>query len=168
MNWAHLHLIINHFPVVGLFFSILLFGVVFIRKSEELKQVTLGALVFIALTTVPVYLTGTASGDMDMVKKLPGVTENIIGTHEEVASLALTMISVLGIFALSGLIFFRRSHKIPAWFMVMLLAGTLVTAAVTGLTANLGGQIRHTEIREGFVKPPAPEPAKHDEQKHDH
>ncbi len=167
MNWPHVHLIINHFPVIGLIFAVLLFGVAFIRKSEELNQLTLGALVFIALTVVPVYLTGQASGEMDAVKNLPGVTENIISTHQEVASLALVMISALGIAALGGLIFYRRSTKIPAWFMGLLLAGTLASAAVTGLTANLGGQIRHTEIREGFAIPHAPEPAKHDEQKKD-
>lgn len=155
MNWPHVHLIINHFPVIGLFLAILLYGLALVRKSEELKLVTLGAFVFIALTVVPVYLTGQAAGNMDAVKKLPGVTENIISTHQEVASLALVMIIALGIAALAGLIFFRRSTKIPAWFMAAVMALALASAAVTGLTANLGGQIRHTEIREGFVLPPS-------------
>lgn len=165
MNWPHVHLMINHFPVIGLFLAILLLGVAIVRKSEELKQVTLGAFVFIALTAIPVYLTGQAAADI--VKKLPGVTEGVVGTHEDVASLALVLIEALGIIALGGLIFFRRLNKIPTWFMGAVLAFALGTAAVTGLTADLGGQIRHTEIREGFVPPPVSGPAEHDEKKKD-
>lgn len=165
MNWPHLHLIINHFPVIGLIFAVLLFGAAFLRKSEELKQLTLGALVFIALTAVPVYLTGGAAEET--VEKLPGVVKSMVETHDEVASLALVMISGLGVLALGGLIFFRHSTKIPAWFMGLLLAGTLASAAVTGLTANLGGQIRHPEIREGFTLPSGQGPT-HDERNNDH
>lgn len=165
MNWPHVHLIINHFPVIGLFLAILLSGVAFVRKSEELKRVTLGAFVFVALTAIPVYLTGLAAAET--VKKLPGVTEGVVGTHEEVASLALVLIEALGIVALGGLIFFRRSTKIPSWFMGVVLAVALGAAAVTGLTANLGGHIRHPEIREGFVPPPVPGPAEHNEKKKD-
>ena len=160
MNWPHIHLIINHFPVIGLFLTLLLFGLAFFRKSDELMRVAVGALVFLALTAIPVYFTGQAAADT--VKKLPGVTEGVVGTHQEVASLALVLIEGLGAAALGGLIFFRRSPKIPTWFAGAVLGLTLATAALLGLTANLGGQIRHQEIREGFVPPPASGPAKHD------
>ncbi len=160
MNWPHIHLMINHFPVIGLILCILLLGAALIRRSEELKQVALGAFVLIALTAVPVYLTGQAASDT--VKKLPGVVESMVDTHEDVASYALVMVLILGAVALAGLIFFRHSTKIPIWFMAIILAAALAAAALIGLTANLGGQIRHPEIREGFVPPPASEPTMHD------
>lgn len=147
MNWPHIHLILNHFPVIGLVLIILLCGVAMLRKSDELQRITLAAFVFIALTAVPVYLTGEAASET--VEKLPGVIKGMVEAHEEVASLALVLNLALGAVALSGLIFFRHSTKIPPWFMGFLLAAALAVSAVTGLTANFGGMIRHPEIREG-------------------
>jgi hypothetical protein len=55
INWAHIHLMINHFPVVGVMGAILLFLYALIRKSEEVKMVSLGLFVLVALITLPVY-----------------------------------------------------------------------------------------------------------------
>jgi len=145
INWAHVHLIINHFPVIGILGAILLLLYSLIRKSDEVRMVSLGVFVLIALITVPVFFTGQASEEI--VKKLPGVTESIIGRHEEIASLALVLMEVLGAAALGALFLYRRSGSLPKWFIASLLALSILTAAIVGLTANLGGQIRHTEIR---------------------
>jgi uncharacterized membrane protein len=99
----------------------------------------------VALITLAVFFTGLTAEDT--VKKLPGVTEASIGRHEEMAELALVLMETLGIAALAGLLFLRESGAIPKWIVVIVLLLSLVTAAVVGLTANLGGQIRHTEIR---------------------
>jgi len=45
MNWAHVHLLLNHLPVVGTFFGVLLLLLALLRKSEELKRVSLGVFV---------------------------------------------------------------------------------------------------------------------------
>jgi uncharacterized membrane protein len=145
INWAHLHLMVNHFPVIGILFALLLFLYGLARRSEELKKAGLGAFVLIALMTVPVYFTGEAA--QKVVKNLPGITEDYIGRHEEVAGLALILIEALGIVCLAGLIFFRRSASFPKWFTALVLVLSISAAAVVGFTANLGGQIRHTEIR---------------------
>lgn len=147
VNWAHVHLMINHFPVIGIFLAIplLLYGVQ--AKSEEIKKTGLGAFVLLALLTIPVYFTGEAAGDFIKNKNLPGVTEGVIGSHEEAADLSLTLMETLGIASLAGLFFARRSGAVPKWLIVVVLIMSLATAVVTGYTANLGGQIRHTEIR---------------------
>jgi hypothetical protein len=145
MNWAHVHLMINHFPVIGLFGAIALLGYSLARKSEELKRVCFGLFVLLALITLAVFFTGQAAEDT--VKKLPNVTEAFIGRHEEMAELALVLMETLGLAALAGLLFLRVSGAIPKWIVVIVLLLSLVTAAVVGLTANLGGEIRHTEIR---------------------
>lgn len=145
MNWAHVHLMINHFPVVGIFGATALLVYSLVRKSEEVKRVCFGLFVVLALLTLAVFFTGQAAEDT--VKKLPGVTEASIGRHEEMAELALVLMETLGLAALAGLLFLRESGAIPKWMVVIVLLLSLATAAVVGLTANLGGQIRHTEIR---------------------
>ena len=152
MNWAHVHLIINHFPVIGVLGAILLLVYSLIWKSEEVKMVSFGVFVLIALITLPVYFTGEAAAKV--VKDLPGVTEAFVGRHEEMAELALVLMEVLGLMSLVGLFLLRRTGSIPKWAVIMVLVTSLITAAVVGFTANLGGQIRHTEIREGAVSSP--------------
>ncbi len=136
---------INHIPVIGVPGAILLLVYAIARKSGELKMVTLGILVLLAILTVSVYLTG--QGAEDAVKKLPGITEGSIGRHEEVADLSLVLIEALGVLALVGLYFMRRSGAIPSWIISLVLVLSLLTAVIVGYTANLGGEIRHSEIR---------------------
>jgi uncharacterized membrane protein len=94
---------------------------------------------------LPVFFTGKAA--VETVKNLPGVTETVVGRHEEIASLALVLMEILGAAALGALFLYRRSGALPKWFIAAVLVLSILTAAIVGLTANLGGQIRHTEIR---------------------
>jgi uncharacterized membrane protein len=151
MNWPHLHLIINHFPVVGFLFGLLFVSYAVIRKSEELQKTSLGFLVLVALTTLPVYFTGDQAGDL--IERLPDVSKSLVGQHEEAASVALTGAVILGLAAFVGLFFFRRAAAIPRWFMVLTLILTIAVNSLIGYTANLGGQIRHPESRKGFQLP---------------
>jgi len=154
-NWAHVHLMINHFPVVGVLGGILLLGYALVRKSEEIKMVSLGVFVLIALITIPVFLTGERAEEE--VKHIPGVTEAYIGRHEELAELSLVLMEMLGVLALADLILLKLKGNIPMFAIILVLVLSLITAAVVGFTANLGGQIRHTEIRD-VAAPAVPSP----------
>jgi len=145
---------INHFPVIGVLGALLVFGYGLARKSDEVKLLGLGLFVLIALITIPVFLTGDEAEKV--VKNLPGVTESYIGDHADFASVALALIEVLGLAALGGLFFFRKSGMLPKWFTLLILVIAMAAASVVGLTANLGGQIRHTEIRDTTGGPAVP------------
>jgi uncharacterized membrane protein len=145
MNWPHVHLMINHIPVIGIPGVILLLVYSLVRKSEEVKMVSFGLFVLIALLTFAVFFTGDAA--QDTVKKLPGVTEAAIDRHEEMADYTLMLVETLGVLSLAGLVFLRRFGRIPKVIVILVLLMSLITAVVAGVTANLGGQIRHTEIR---------------------
>ena len=56
MNPAHLHLMLNHIPGLRNGFCMALVGWALIQKSEELKRVSLGAFVIVALLAIPAYL----------------------------------------------------------------------------------------------------------------
>jgi hypothetical protein len=153
MNATHLHLLLNHLPVLGTLFGLglLLFGIW--RKSTELKKTSLGVLVLVALAAVPVYLTGEPAGDA--VESLPGVSKPIMEQHEEAAGFAFTGSLALGGAALGGLIFFRNGRALPVWYGTSLLLACLIVGGLVVWSASLGGQIRHTEIRAGNGPPPA-------------
>jgi len=147
MDPAHAHLILNHIPVVGLGAAILLLLYAMARKNDEMKKAALAGFVFLALVAIAVYLTGKAAEDR--VEHLPGVTEAFIEQHEEAATSSLIAIELLGALSLAGLILTRGSKAVPKWLAAISLVASLAVAGVITWTANLGGQIRHTEIRAG-------------------
>jgi uncharacterized membrane protein len=145
MNLAHLHLILNHAPVLGTAFGLglLLYGLW--RRSDELKKAALGVLVIVSLLAIPAYLTGEPAEEV--VESLPGDAKAIIERHEDAAVYAFSGILVLGAAALTGLIVFRRGREIPAPFSWGLLGASVIVGGLMAWTANLGGEIRHSEIR---------------------
>ena len=48
---------LNHIPVLGIAFGLALISLALLRKSEELKKISLGFLIVIALLAIPAYLT---------------------------------------------------------------------------------------------------------------
>jgi hypothetical protein len=80
MNWAYVHLALNHLPVIGAIFGVLLLLLALLRKSEELKRVSLGVFVITALLALPIYFTGEPAEEV--VEHLPGVAEPLIERHE--------------------------------------------------------------------------------------
>lgn len=148
MNSAHFHLMLNHFPVIGLFVGFLLLVLSMIRKSEALKEASLWAFVISALISIPAYLSGEPAEKM--VKGLADVSKPIMEQHEEMGGLALAAIIILGILAAVGLIVYRRVETIPMRFIVLPLVLSIIAGGLIGKTANLGGQIRHAEIRKDF------------------
>ncbi len=149
MSWVHLHLLLNHVPVMGTFLGLLFLLVAFFLKSEELKKVTLGFFVLIAIVTIPVYLTGEPAEDL--IENIPGVSKAVIGRHEDAALFSLIAVEVAGCVALVGLIFNRRKKWLANLFATITLAFSLATGGLMAWTANLGGQIRHTEISSGVA-----------------
>jgi hypothetical protein len=71
--------------------------------------------------------------------------------HDDAAGFAFTGSAIVGVLALSGLIGFRGGKPVKKWFSALMLAGAIGVAGLMIWTANLGGQIRHTEIRSGIA-----------------
>lgn len=158
MNTAHLHLLLNHVPVLGTIFGLLLLLWALLRGRDELKRLSLGVFALSALVALPVYLTGEPAEAA--VEHLPGVAESLIERHESAAALSLVAILITGGVALAGSLLFRRAEKLPGWVSAGVLALALCAAGLLGWTANLGGQIRHPEIvaaRAGETAPAKPE-----------
>lgn len=147
MDAAHIHLLLNHGPVVGTVFAILLLTWAALRRNPELTRAALGAFVLLALLGGVVYLTGEPAEEV--VEGLPGVSEALIERHEEAALAATLALGVFGALALTVLVVYRRGF--PRAVPLVMLALSFVPMALMGWTANLGGQIRHEEIRPASV-----------------
>ena len=144
MNWAHAHLMLNHLPVLGTLFGMGLLAWALVRRSEPLLQAALGTFVLAALAAIPAFLTGEPSEDL--VEHLAGTARQAIEAHEEAAVVALIAIEALGAMALASLMLFRK-RGIPRALAAAALVFALATAGWMAQTANLGGRIRHAELR---------------------
>ncbi|MEK6301713.1 MAG: hypothetical protein AABO41_13465 [Acidobacteriota bacterium] len=145
MNPAHLHIILNHIPVIGIPFcaALLIYGL--LRKSDEVKRASLWAFVIIAVLTIPTFLAGQAAEDV--VEHLPGVSEQLIENHERAALIGLIATLILGAGSLAALFLSRRFASVARLLTILLLVLSLMSGAWLARIANLGGKIRHTELR---------------------
>jgi hypothetical protein len=146
MNPAHVHLLINHAPVLGAFVTLLLWIWALARRSDEVRRVALIGMVLVGLTAVPAYLSGEPAEDR--VENAPGVTHEVVEEHEDAGKFMLAAGIVIGLVGLAGLAGWRQ-RPAPRWFGIAVLVVNLWVAAVGARTAWLGGMIRHTEIRPG-------------------
>jgi uncharacterized membrane protein len=151
MSPVHIHLLLNHLPVIGTIVAIALLSWALVRRSAEMTRASFGMFGVFAILGLVVYLTGEPAEHL--VKDLAGVSHDGIERHEEAAFVATVLLGGLGALALGGLLVFRRAAAIPRRFAVLVLALSLVPATAMAWTANLGGQIRHTEIRAGVEAP---------------
>ena len=145
MSWAHLHLALNHVPVIGLPIVLLLLGWAILRRSPELTKASLGLLVLLAIVTTVVQLTGEPAEEL--VEGLPGVFESMVEHHEEAALLGTIGMVVLGVVGVMGLWRLRGGRSLAPWYPAAMLMAGVIVSGMMGWIANLGGQIRHSEIR---------------------
>lgn len=141
MNEAHLHLLLNHTPILGSLFGLLVLAVGVATGSNPVIRTGLFTLLGAALLCLPTQLTG--EGAEEVVEKLPGISHQLIQAHEEAAELGFWALELTGVFALLALLRPQREQL----FILLTLAGALISFALLARAGNLGGQIRHTEIR---------------------
>lgn len=147
MNQAHLHLLLNHLPILGTLFGLLILTAGYIFKNISVKKTALGLFVLSAVMAVPAYLTG--EGAEEIVENLPGVSENLMEEHEELANIFLWVVGVLGLLALGTFYADSNGKKItPILYAITLVVaiGAMIFAQQVGTS---GGEIRHSEIRVG-------------------
>lgn len=154
MDAAHVHLLLNHVPVIGLVFAFLLLAYGLARRSDDVMKAALWTLGLVGLAAVVVYLTGEPAEEL--VEGLPGFSEPAMERHEEAALWATVAAAAVGALALGGLYAFRR-RSLSRGFGATALLLTLLAGLPMGWTANLGGQVRHEEIRGGEPGAAAPD-----------
>lgn len=147
MNGAHWHLVLNHLPIiipmVGLFVMI---GGLFL-KSEILKRTAYCIFILGSIAAIAAFSTG--EGAEEIVEGIQGIDEDFIEVHEETAEVFAIILYVLGGASLLGLwaSWKEKSFSNPIVFATIVLS--LLGLFYAKQTGTTGGEIRHTEIREG-------------------
>jgi uncharacterized membrane protein len=147
MNYAHIHIVLNHFPTIGTAIALGLYVAALVKKSEDLQKASFLLLVIMALLGIPTYLSGSAA--QGIISGNDGISATGIELHQNAAMIAFAFLGLTGAFAWLALWQFRRFSRPPAWNLAAVFLLTVLTVGLMIRTGTLGGDINHPEIREG-------------------
>ncbi|MBO2012611.1 hypothetical protein [Hymenobacter negativus] len=148
MNQAHIHLIVNHVPIIGSLFAAVLLGVGLLRQNSSLTKAGHVAVLAAGLLCLPAQLTG--AGAAAIVQNLPRVSRALIHNHAEAAELGFWVLEGAASLALLSLLMLKNNSPKARLLSLLTLVAATISFSLLARAGNLGGQIRHTEIREGF------------------
>lgn len=158
-NWAHVHIIINHAPIIGVPLVSLLLLISLWSRELFMIRACLLMLILIGLAGGLVYYSGLQA-ELFAHSQTWKEEEGIIHAHGRFAKYGLIALAVSALSSLWSLSRLQNKdgsvNKPPV--LITLLTG-VAAAAVLAWTANLGGMINHPEIRESDWKerfPPSP------------
>ena len=146
MNDAHLHMVVNHFPIIGIIlgFGVLIAGM--LLKNNSVKNTAYCLFIVGAIFAFASMATG--EGAEEMVEDMPSVGKQIIHEHEEMAEKLAIVLYLLGVVSIAGLYTNIKKHaqaKLVSFLALTIAAVGIFLGKQTGTT---GGEVRHTEIRE--------------------
>jgi TRAP-type C4-dicarboxylate transport system permease large subunit len=145
MNWTHLHLALNHLPVLGVPFVVVLLVWGWVFRKREVVRVAVLWMVLVSVMAIAVKFTGDFAVDVD--PKRFSEVRAYVDRHEESADQATTAVFLLGLAAAVALYLGRGERVLPTWAMAVLVALGIGTSGMYARSANLGGQINHPELR---------------------
>jgi uncharacterized membrane protein len=153
MSEVHLHLLINHLPIIGSLLGslVLVYGIWV--KSDETKIAGFGVLIISAIGAIIAYVTG--EGSEDAIEKIAGVSKQAIEQHGDFALYAMIALIAAGLASILGLFFTIRKSPFANILSIITLIIALVGFGLAGRTGYQGGQIRHTEINSTTANSPA-------------
>lgn len=159
LSQAHLHLMINHVPVLGTGFVLLVMLIGLVRKSRDLTRTAMMLGVLVAISAPIVKQTG--EGAEDQVKHSAWFHDSLLKEHEERADKATIVLVLAGVVGAVGVLLSWGGRPEKAMVNYAFTALLAVAAGLMAWTALAGGAIRHDETRPGVVLPAnSPEPSR--------
>jgi uncharacterized membrane protein len=145
MNFVHIHLLLNHFPVIGTIIGFGLFLISFLGKNESMRRGSLIVFATMALIAIPTFASG--KGAQLMLKDKPGISDAFMQRHEGAAMLALWFLEATGALSLAGLWQIHHRARMARWNLRAVLIFSFLAVGLVMRTGNTGGEISHTEVR---------------------
>ena len=146
MNFAHIHIVLNHVPTLGTLVGVAVLILALVMRREDLQKFSLLFLMVMTLLVLPTYLTGPAAQVL-LERNGTEVPDALLEAHQNSAILTLILMTLLGTLAWVGLWQFRRLGRPTSMNTRAVLVLGLLTAAVILRTSGMGGKISHPEIR---------------------
>ncbi len=151
MNDAHLHLVVNHFPIIGTIFGLGILITGLFIKNNSVKNTAYMLLVVAAVCAA--LSMGTGEGAEEMVEDMPSVGKQIIHEHEEWAEKFALVLYVTGMMSLIAFFLNFKKNSLEKFAAIATVVFALIAVVLAKEVGTSGGEIRHTEIRDTALQP---------------
>jgi uncharacterized membrane protein len=155
MNAAQIHVLFNHFPIIGTLIGIGVVAYGLFRQEHKILDTGLVLWIVMAVLSMPAKFSG--EGAEELVEPY-GVSHDLIEAHEDAAVFAYYALMVLAWISV-GILYLRWRRHTKA---ISLAWGALVLSLVVAFTlyraGSTGGAIRHPEIHGTAPADPAGNP----------
>lgn len=156
MNGAHVHLLLNHIPILGTLFAIILLFFGYFLRQQILSKAGLWTLIVASIISIPSFLSGEEAEHA--VEGIIGVSMVSVEEHEEQAEIAYWAILLSGAISLGILLPTFKGQQLNRILLVANMFFMIVTFLLMARAGNSGGSIRHPEIAgSSSVQSPLPE-----------
>lgn len=145
MNDAHLHMVVNHFPIIGTILAIGILTAGLLNKNQSI--INTAYVLFIIGAVFGILSMNTGEGAEEMVENMPGIGWEIIHDHEELAEKMALLLNVLGLLSIIALYLNYKKNTKEKLVSLFILAIGIASLFVVQKVGTSGGEIRHTEIR---------------------
>jgi uncharacterized membrane protein len=138
---AYIHLLSNHFPILGSLFGVLLLVVALVKPN---LNTTLSAYLILLVSGIGgfvAYFTGEPAEES--IEHVPGISHKLIHVHEEMAENALIFVFLLTAAAIVGLWAERAQWSSAKKIERFTLVVGIIAFILFAFTGYLGGHIRH-------------------------
>lgn len=165
MDWPHVHLLINHFPIILAVMGAVAVVLALILRSRGVWLYAVASLTVMGLSAYPAVFTGKQA---DRVLNDPWyIVRGSIDRHEEAAELSMYIMIATGLVAIyawwRALKRDRDAEQSPGWLRLLLLVGALGSVGTVSWASWVGGEIVHgSSILQGHAPaglPPQPQQA---------
>ncbi len=147
MSTLHLHLLVNHLPIVGAILGVPLLALALLRRRDP-GALYAAAMVLVVAGITAVIAEQTGEGAEESAERLPGVSETAMEIHEERAEVATPIAVVAALMAIGSVALARwRPGTMATAATVATFVVNLGSAGAMAWTGQSGGWIRHTEVR---------------------
>lgn len=144
LTLTHVHLIINHLPIIGSLLGGLVLAHGMGTKSYQTNIAAYYILVLSALGAIIAYFTGEPAEKL--VKFTVNYQDKLIHNHEEFAVYALISFVLLGMVSLIALYTIYQKLSYANMLAKIIMTICIISFLLVARTGYLGGLIRHTEL----------------------
>jgi uncharacterized membrane protein len=145
--WSHFHIILNHFPSIGIVIALAFFAAALVMDNDVMKRGSLVVFTMCGILGVPTYVTGASSMWALTDPPMEGISQAAINAHRDMALWTLFALAATGVAAWIELWRYRYLGRFSQQMMYVVLGFAIVTLGLIAETGHRGGQINHPEIR---------------------
>lgn len=148
-----MHLVINHFPILGVLFGFIFLVIGIFSRSLVFRRIAF--IVFVPSFIFGIVSSTTGHATEDFIEKLPDVNHTLIDRHEELATIFLWLLEILALFSIVSFFIEAKAKKSTISLNIVILIWTLFVIYFSAKVGTSGEEIRHPEIRSTSVELPS-------------